>query len=229
MLPNTHSTSHSRISGSRWVATLSWLSRSLRPVLYSSVYSRHLFLISSASVSFLPFLSFIMTIFVWNVPLVSPILLKRSLVFPLLLFSSTSLHCSLKKAFLSLLAVLWNSAISWVYLSLSPLFLFFSQLFLKTPHTTILPSYIYFSLGWFWSLPPEQCYKPLSILLQALSLPALIPWIYSSPSLYNNKEFDLGYPRGSSCFLYFLNLSLNFAIRHDLSHSQLHVLFLLTV
>ena len=46
VLPKAHLTSHSRISGSRWVATLSWLSRSLRPVLYSSVYSRHLFLIS---------------------------------------------------------------------------------------------------------------------------------------------------------------------------------------
>ena len=39
----------------------------------------------------------------------SPIFLKRSLLFPLLLFSSISLHCSFKKAFLSLLAILWNS------------------------------------------------------------------------------------------------------------------------
>ena len=38
-----------------------------------------------------------------------------------MLFSSTSLHCSFKKAFFSLLAILWNSAYSWVYLSLSPL------------------------------------------------------------------------------------------------------------
>jgi len=35
--------------------------------------------------------------------------------------SSISLHCSPKKAFLSLLAILWNSAFSWVYLPLSPL------------------------------------------------------------------------------------------------------------
>ena len=34
--------------------------------------------------------------------------LKRSLVFSILLFSSISLHWSLKKAFLSLLAILWN-------------------------------------------------------------------------------------------------------------------------
>ena len=45
-------TSHSRMSGSRWATTPLWLSGSLRPYLYSSsVYSCHLFLISSASVS----------------------------------------------------------------------------------------------------------------------------------------------------------------------------------
>ena len=42
--------------------------------------------------------------------LVSLIFLKRSLVFPILLVSSISLHWSLRKAFLSLLAILWNSA-----------------------------------------------------------------------------------------------------------------------
>ena len=64
-----------------------------------------------------------MPIFVWNVTLVSLIFLKVSLVFPSLLFSSIYLHWSLTKAFLSLLAILWNSAFKWVYLSLSPLFL----------------------------------------------------------------------------------------------------------
>ena len=42
----------------------------------------------------------------WNVPLVSLIFLKRYPVFPILLFSSISLHWSLRKAFLSLLAIL---------------------------------------------------------------------------------------------------------------------------
>ena len=76
------------------------------------VYSCHLFLIFSASVRFLPFLPFIEPIFAWNVPLVSLIFLKRSLVFPILLFASISLHWSLRKAFLSLLAMLWNSALT---------------------------------------------------------------------------------------------------------------------
>ena len=85
-------------------------------------------LISSASLRSIPFLSFIEPIFAWNIPLVSVIFLKRSLVFPILLFSSISLHWSLRKAFLSLLAHLWNSAFKWVYLSFSPLF-FTSLLF----------------------------------------------------------------------------------------------------
>ena len=51
MLPKAHLTSDSRVSDSRWVITPLWLSGSLRSFLYSSsVYSCHLFLISSASV-----------------------------------------------------------------------------------------------------------------------------------------------------------------------------------
>ena len=49
---------HSRMSGSRWVITPPWLSGSWRSFLYtSSVYSCHFFLISSASVRPIPFLS----------------------------------------------------------------------------------------------------------------------------------------------------------------------------
>ena len=109
------------MSGFRWVITLSWLSGSWRSFLYSYAYSCHLFLISSASIKAIQFLSFILPIFAWNVPLVSLIFWKRSLVFPILLFSSISLHWSLRKAFLSLLVILWNSAFKWVYLSFSPL------------------------------------------------------------------------------------------------------------
>ena len=77
--------------------------------LYSSVYSCHLFLISSASVRSMPFLSFILPIFAWNVHMVSLFFLKISLVFTILLFSSISLHWSWRKA-LSHLAIHWNSA-----------------------------------------------------------------------------------------------------------------------
>ena len=69
MLSKSHLTSHFRMSGSRSVITPSWLSGSWRSFLYSSsVYYCHLFLISSASVRCIPFLSFIEPIFPWNVP-----------------------------------------------------------------------------------------------------------------------------------------------------------------
>ena len=147
MLPKAHLTSHSRMSGSRWVFTPLWLSGSSRSLLYSSSgYSCHLFLISSASVRSIPFLSFIKPIFAWNIPLVSLIFFKRSLVFPILLFFSISLHWSLRKAFLSLFAILWNSAFRCLYLSFS--LLFFSQLFIMPPQTAILLLCISFPWGW---------------------------------------------------------------------------------
>ena len=77
MLPKTHLTSHSRMSGSRWMITPLWLSRSLRPYLYSSVYSCHLFLISSSFVRSIPFLPFIVPNFAKNVSLVFLVLLKE--------------------------------------------------------------------------------------------------------------------------------------------------------
>ena len=100
IFPKPHLTSHSRISGSRWVTAPVRLSRSLRPFMYSSpAYSFLFFLISSPSVKSLQFLSFIVLLFAWNIPFVSLVLLKRFLVFHILLFSSSSLHCSLKKVF----------------------------------------------------------------------------------------------------------------------------------
>ena len=86
------------MSSSSWVTTPLWLSKSLRSFLYSSsVYSCHLLLISSASVRSLHFLFFIVPILAWNVPLISPVSVRRSLVFPILLFSSISLPRSFQK------------------------------------------------------------------------------------------------------------------------------------
>ena len=88
MLPKARLTSDSRMSesGSRWVITPSWLSGSWRSFLYSSsLYSCYLFLISFPCVRSILFLSFIEPIFAWNIPLVSLIVLKRSLVFSILL------------------------------------------------------------------------------------------------------------------------------------------------
>ena len=88
LLPKVHLTSHSKMSGSKWVTTSSWLFGSLKPFLYtSSVYSCHLFLISFVSVRSLSFLSFIMPILVWNVPLMSPIFVLFLKIFIYLCFN----------------------------------------------------------------------------------------------------------------------------------------------
>ena len=161
------------------------------------MYSCHLFLISSASVRCLPFLSFIEPIFAWMFPWYVPFLifLKRSLLFPILLFSSISLHWSLRQAFLSLLSALWNFAFSWVYLSLSPLP--FTSLPLSAICKTTSDNHFaflhFFSFGMvlvsaFCTLLQTSIHSS-----QALSLPDLIPWIYLSPPLYNLKGFDLGH------------------------------------
>ena len=110
MLPKAHLTSHSRMSGSSWVITLYWypplwLSGSLRSFFYSSsVYSWCLFLVSSASVFYWAHLCMKCSLGVSN-------FLEEISSLSHSIFSSISLHWSLRKAFFSLLAILWNSAI----------------------------------------------------------------------------------------------------------------------
>ena len=98
------------------------------------------------------------------------------------------------------------------------LLIFFPQLFVKSPETTTLPSCSSFSLGWFSSLPFVQCYEPLFIVIQALYLLDIIPWIYSSLPLYNHMGFDLGHNwMALVVFPSFFSLSLNFAMRSSWS------------
>ena len=132
-LPKAHLTSHSRRSGSMWVITPLWLSGSLRSFLYSSfVYSWHFFSISFASVkSFLAVSVLYCAYPCMKFPLVSPIFLKRSLVYPILLFSSISLHCSLKEAFLALLLFSGTlSSVRYIFPFLSLLLLLFFLIYL---------------------------------------------------------------------------------------------------
>ena len=110
---------------------------------------------------------FIVPILAWNVPFISPIFLERFLVFPILLFSSISLHCSLTKPFLSLLAILWTlHSVGCIFpFLLWFLIPFFSQLFVRPPqsHSAFVH---FFSGGWFrhsfWSasLPGEHSFLP---------------------------------------------------------------------
>ena len=190
MLPMAHLTSHSRMSGSRWMIIPTWLSGSWRSLLYIyAVYSCYLFLISSASVRSIPFLSFIVPIFAWNVPLVSNFLeeissLSHSIVF-LYIFALITEEGFLISPWFSL-----ELCIQIFPFLLCFLLLFFSQLFVRPPQTTILPFCISFYWRWSWSLPPVQCHEPVSIVLQALCLSDLILWIYYPLPLYNHKGFD---------------------------------------
>ena len=130
MLSKAHLTSHSRMSGSRWVITPSWLSGLWSSFLSSSsVYSCHLFLISSGFVRSIPFLCVHLCM---KISLGISNFLEESSSLSHSLFSSISLHWSLRKAFLSLLVILLNYAFKWVYLSfllcLSRLFWFLMDL-----------------------------------------------------------------------------------------------------
>jgi len=86
---------------------LTCLLRNLYAGQEATVRTRHVLLIYFASIRSLPFLSFIMPIFAWNVSLISPIFLKRSLVFPILLFSSVFL-CIVHLRKLSYLSLLFS-------------------------------------------------------------------------------------------------------------------------
>ena len=159
-----------------------------------------------------------MPIFAWKAPFVSLIFLKRSLDFPILLFSCISFLWSLRKAFLCLLAIVWNSAFKWVYLSLSHL-LFASLLFSVICNISSDKHFAF--LHFFFlimALITASCYKPPSTVLQALWLSDPVPWICLSLPLYNCKGFDLGHTW--MVFPTFFNLSLNLTIRSLWSEPQ---------
>ena len=190
MLLKAQLTSHSRMSGSRWVI-------SPRDYLgHEDLFCSFLLCIfATSSYRSNLFLYFIVPIIAWKLPLISLIFLKRSLVFPILLFSSISLHWLLRKAFLALFVILWNSAFRWVYLSFSPL-PFASLLFSAICKAS---SDYHFALLHFFFLGLVLIFASYTVLQtsihssQELCLSDLIPWIYLSLPLYNCKGFDLGH------------------------------------
>ena len=134
---------------------------------------------SSAYVRSVPFVFFIVPVFAWKFPLVSLIFLKRAQVFPILLFSSISLPWPLRRlSYLSLLffGSLHSDGYIFAFLLCLSL-LFFAHLFVRPPQATILPFWVSFTWRWSWSLPPVLCDGSPSIVLQALCLSDLIPWI----------------------------------------------------
>ena len=179
---------------SRWVIIPLWLSGSWRSFLYSSsVYSCHLFLISSASVRSIPF------VFYW-----AHLCMKCSLSVSNFLDNVSSLsHFIVFLYFFALiteegfLLSLCSSLELYIQMRISFLFSFAfrfsSQLFVRPPQTTISPFLHFFSLGMV--LIPASCTMSRTSIRSSSDTVSIrfIPWIYLSLPLYNHKGFDLGH------------------------------------
>ena len=129
------------------------------------------------------FLSFIEPIFAGNVPLVSLIFLKRSLVI-FILFSSIFLHWSLRKAFLSLLAIFWNTAFTRAYLSFSPFplasLLFWTICKTSSDNLFAFLFFFFFALKTYWACPSLIRTRPRfphsqSLPSGSLNTPLILP------------------------------------------------------
>ena len=187
MLPKAHLTSHSRMSGSRWVITPSRLYGSWRSFLYSSsVYSCHLFLISSASIRSLPFLSFLSPSLHEMFEISS---LSHSIVF-LYFFALIT-----EEGFLISPAILWNSAFKWVYLSFSPL-LFASLLFTAICKASSDSHFAFFHFFFLWVvLIPVSCTMSHTSIHNSsgtLSVRSSPLNLFLTSTVYH-KGFDLGH------------------------------------
>ena len=173
------------------------------------MYSCYLFLISSASVRSIPFLSFI-----------SPIFLKRSLVFPILLFPFLCIDHWGRLSYLSLLffGTLHSNGYLFPFL-LCFSCLFFSQLFLRPTQTTILPFCISFSWGWSWSLLlyGVMNFRPYFFRYSIRSNPLNL---FVTSTVYSSGIWLRSYLNGLVVFPTFFNLSLNLAIKSSWSEPQ---------
>ena len=163
-----------------------------------------------------------MPIFAWNVPSVSLIFLKRSLVFPILLFSSISLHWSQTKIFLSLLAILWNSAFKWVYLFFSTLpFTFLFTAICKASSDNHVAFLNLFSLVMVLVLASYTTswtsthHSSTTLSIRSNSLNQFV-----TSTLLSSGIWFKSYLNGLVIFPTFFNLSLNLAIRHSWSGPQ---------
>ena len=137
-----------------------------------------------------------MPLFAWNVPLVSQIFLKTSLVFPILLFSSISLQWSLKKAFFSLLAVRWNSAFKCVYFSLR--FFSFSLRFLKVFLVLKLDIYMSISLAETWFEGKQRSVLEKAMAPHFSTLAWKIPWMEEPGRLQSMGSLRVGHDWATS-------------------------------
>ena len=182
MFPKAHLTSHSRMFDSRWVE------HTIMVILVIETFSVQfciflppLLLLQGPYISIL----YCAHLCVECSLGISSFLEEISSLFHLLL-SSVSLHCSLKKAFWFLLSILWNSAFSWVNLSLFPLslvYLLFSAICKTSSDNHFAFLYFFF---WGMVLVTISCTMLQTSVHSSsgsLPLPDLIPQVYLSPPL----------------------------------------------
>ena len=141
----------------------------------------------------MPFLSFIVLIFAWNVPLVSLSnfleeisSLSHSIVF---------LYFFMLITFLFVLAILWSSPFKWVYLSFSPLpfaSLLFSAI-CKASSDSHFAFLHFFFLAMVLITASSCTMQWISIHSSSGTLSDRIPWIYLSLLLYNCKGLDVSH------------------------------------
>ena len=174
--PKAHLTSHYSLFDSTWLMIPLWLSGALRYFLYSSVYSYDLFLISSALLGpyhFCPLFSpTLQELLPWYLQFAWRVLYSFLFYcFPLFLCTD---HLGLL-SYLSLLFFITLYSDGYIFPFLLCLsLLFFFQLFVRSPQTTVLP-FCVSSWGWFCFLSPVQCHEPPFIVHQALCLSDLVP------------------------------------------------------
>ena len=117
--------------------------------------------------------------------------LKRSLGFPILLFSSISLRWSLRKAFLSLCPC--YSLELCIQMGISFLFSVAFHVFCFLSYLSVLLGYFAFLHLFFLYITACCTVSRTSVYSSSGTLWNLIPWIYFSLPLYNHKGFDLGH------------------------------------
>jgi len=102
----------------------------------------------------------------------------------------------IEEGILSFLAILWNSAFNWIYLSLSPLLftsLLSSAIFKASSdnYFVFLPFFFFLSFGMVLLVASCIIWWTYSHSSSGLCLRDLIPWSYSSFPLYIHRGFDL--------------------------------------
>ena len=142
--------------------------------------------------------------------MVYPIFLKRSLVFPIPLITSF-FSLFTQESFISLLAILWNSAFSCVYLSLYTLPLA-SLLFSALCKASSDNHFTFLDIFFLGMVLVTDSYTTLRISIHSSSGTGATRSkpLNLSPPLCTHKRCDIGHSEWSSGFPYFLQFKAEF-------------------